>query len=110
MVRFVLIMLFVCKAGMAIAETKTAIKPSELNQKILDDIQKNYPTYSVIEAFKVNNRGVITYEAVISSDKGKLHLYYNVDGLFLRKENPGKTVIHSKSISYARKSEQVLLQ
>jgi hypothetical protein len=70
------------------SETKTAIRASELNQKILDDIKKNYAGYNIIEAFKVNNRGIVTYEAIIQKNKDRLHLYYNIDGVFLRKELP----------------------
>lgn len=88
MARLVLIIVFVIQASIAVAETKTAIRPSELNQKILDDIKKNYPEYNIIEAFKVNNRGTVTYEAIIQKNKDRLHLYYSLDGLFLRKELP----------------------
>jgi hypothetical protein len=88
MVRFIFIMLLATFAGTAMAETKTAIRPSELNPKIRNDIEKNYPGYIVMEAFKVNNKGMVTYEAIIQKNKDRLHLYYSVDGVFLRKELP----------------------
>jgi hypothetical protein len=72
------------------AETKTAIRPSELNQLILDDIQKNYPRYSINDAFKVNNKGVITYEVIIQEGKDRLNLYYDDKGKFIRKQLPVK--------------------
>jgi len=78
----------------AASETKTAIRPSELNQKILDDIHQKYPDYMIVEAFKVNNRGIISYEAIIQQKNERINLYYSSDGLFERKENPllGKNI------------------
>jgi len=72
------------------AETKTAIRPSELNQLILDDIQKGYPHYAINEAFKVNNKGIITYEVIIQEGKNRLNLYYDDKGKFIRKQLPVK--------------------
>lgn len=92
MKKFILLcmMTFACTVWMN-AETKTAIRPSELSQTILDDIQKNYSNYSISEAFKVNNKGVITYEIIIQKLKERLILFYDDKGKFIRKLLPVKT-------------------
>jgi len=76
--------------AMVKAETKTAIRPSELNQLILDDIKKNYALYTINEAFKVNNKGAISYEVIIQEGKDRLNLYYDDKGKFIRKQLPVK--------------------
>lgn len=74
--------------NLILAETKTAIRLSELNQLILDDIHKNFPDYSINEAFKVNNKEIISYEVIIKNEKYTLNLYYTNTGKFIRKEIP----------------------
>ncbi len=100
MARFIFIILFVIRTTSAMSETKIAIRPSELNQKILEDIHRNYSGYLIAEAFKVNNRGVIMYEAIIQDNKGRLNLYYNSNGAFIKKEQPAqKKIMPKKPIS-----------
>ena len=102
MARLVLIILFVVRAASAMSETKTAIRPSELNPKILDDIHRNYASYLIVEAFKVNNRGAFTYEAIIQNNTGKINLYYTTDGVFIRKELPLQQNGKPKRVSIKR--------
>jgi hypothetical protein len=87
---YVIAILLVVHTTFSFAETKTAIKPSELNSKIVDDIHKNYPGYTIIEAFKINTKGTYTFEAIIHKDNSKITLLYDVNGVFIRKVLPNQ--------------------
>ncbi|MDP4207433.1 MAG: hypothetical protein Q8928_01335 [Bacteroidota bacterium] len=70
------------------AETKTAVRPSELLPAITADIAEKYPGYTITEAFKVKNKDVISYEVLIQKGSDKQLLRYNAKGIFLKKEIP----------------------
>jgi hypothetical protein len=100
---YVIIILLVFHTTFSIAETKTAIKPSELNPKITNDIHTNYSGYIIIEAFKINNKGVFSFEAIIQKGKNKLNLFYDANGVFIRKVLPSQIKPAQKKVSSNRK-------
>ncbi|HEX3008309.1 MAG TPA: hypothetical protein VHO90_11925 [Bacteroidales bacterium] len=73
---------FVCTIN---AATKTSLKASDLLPAISNDIAKNYTGYAIKEAFKVDTKGVITYEVLIQKGKDQLTLFYRENGTFIRK-------------------------
>jgi hypothetical protein len=77
--------------GPAGAVTKTAIKSNELMKAITDDLTLTYSDYSIEEAFKVNNNGIISYEVILKQNKVRLIVYYSDKGNFIRKTMGSKT-------------------
>jgi hypothetical protein len=83
---FIILVAFIFSA-IGNAETKIAIKPSELNPVILNDVKKNYSGWIIIEAFKINNRNIFTYEVILQKGQNKVNLYYDSKGGFIRKQS-----------------------
>lgn len=73
------------------AQQKTSMKVEELQKAITKHIKKNYVGYKTIEAYKVDTKGIISYEVIVEKTTNKLDLYYDNDGKFLRKEVEKKT-------------------
>jgi hypothetical protein len=80
----VFLLLVTPEIGFAI--TKKAIKASELPAAITADISSRYLSYSIVDAYKVNDKNIITFEVIINSKKNRLKLYYSSDYKFLRQE------------------------
>jgi hypothetical protein len=72
-------------------QNKTSMKVADLQKAITDDILKSYPGYKTLEAFKLENKGVETFEVVIEKSTDKSKLFYDTDGKFLRKAAMSKT-------------------
>jgi hypothetical protein len=69
------------------AQTKTELKTSELQKPISDYISKNFTGYNIVKAFKVDAKGVITFDVCVSKDKNHEKLFFDKDGKFVRKES-----------------------
>lgn len=75
-----------------VKSNRTAIKLTDLPKPITDSIAANYSDYKAIDAFKMDNKGVFTYQVNVAKDATKMQLYYNKDGKLLRKALvPAKT-------------------
>jgi hypothetical protein len=73
-------------AGYAGAQTKTAIKTTELQKAITDHIAKNYAGYKISQAFKIETNKVVTFQVVIQKDATKNTLIYSDKGAFIKAE------------------------
>jgi hypothetical protein len=69
------------------AQTKTELQVTELQKPILEYISKNFHGYSIDKVFKVDAKGVITYDVCVNKDKTHEKLFFDKDGKFLRKES-----------------------
>jgi hypothetical protein len=69
------------------AQTKTELQTTELQKPILEYIAKNFLGYSIDKIFKVDAKGVITYDICVNKDKTHEKLFFDKDGKFLRKES-----------------------
>ncbi len=69
------------------AQTKTELQAVELQKPILEYISKNFHGYSIDKIFKVDAKGVITYDICVNKDKTHEKLFFDKDGKFLRKES-----------------------
>jgi hypothetical protein len=74
-------------ASVLLAQTKTELKSTELQKPITQYIEQNFTGYSIIKIFKVDEKGVITFDICISKDKDHEKLFFDKDGKFLRKES-----------------------
>jgi len=69
------------------AQTKTEIKPADLMKPITDYITKNYTGFTIEKAFKVDSKGVMTYDVIVVKEKMKEKLEFDKDGKFLKQMN-----------------------
>jgi hypothetical protein len=69
------------------AQTKTEMQAAELQKPILDYISKNFNGYTIDKVFKVDDKGVITYDICVNKDKTHEKLFFDKDGKWLRKES-----------------------
>ena len=81
------------------AATKTSIKISDLSKEIREDISKNYPAYTIKEAYRVDTNGILSYEVIIQQANNRWELYYDNHGKFLRKKE-----VVSKADSHKKQS------
>ena len=66
------------------AVTKKAIKLSELPAAITTDISKRYLSYTIVEAYKVINKNIITFEVIIQSKENRSIVYFDSQNKFIR--------------------------
>ncbi|HNW75090.1 MAG TPA: hypothetical protein PKN44_15785 [Bacteroidales bacterium] len=72
---------------MVLAQTRTEMQVSELQKPIREYISVNFKGYSVGKVFKVDAKGVITYDICVNKDKVHEKLFFDKEGKFLRKES-----------------------
>jgi hypothetical protein len=83
-----LFLLFVIALGvMAVnAQTRTAVKVADLPKAITDNIATAHKGCVAQEAFKVDTKGVMSYEVAVKDAKSEKILVYDKDGKFLKAE------------------------
>jgi len=90
---------------MANAQVKTALKTSDLQKGITDQISQNYAGYAIKDAYKVNHNKVITYQVDVVKDNKMMCLSYDNNGKFLKVIEPkNKTNTTHKSTAMNDKS------
>jgi len=87
MKKILLIFIFLCSCVLLFAQTKTELQQSELQKPILDYIAKNFKGYTIDKVFKVDDKGVITYDICVNKDKTHEKVFFDKDCKFLRKES-----------------------
>ncbi|MFZ4520627.1 MAG: hypothetical protein ACOYNC_02915 [Bacteroidales bacterium] len=87
MKKVILLLFFGLFTTILVAQTKTELQATELQKPILDYISKNFLGYSIDKIFKVDAKGVITYDICINKDKTHEKVFFDKDGKFLRKES-----------------------
>ena len=68
------------------AQEKTSMNVDDLSKTITKQIEKSYVGYKTLEAYKIDTKGVTSYEVIVEKAPNKLDLYYDADGKFLKKE------------------------
>ncbi len=87
MKKLFVLMIAILFVGYASAQTRTAMKTTDLKKEITSHITKNYPGYLIKSAFKVETNKVITFEVIAQKETSKITLVYNDKGAFLKTEN-----------------------
>jgi hypothetical protein len=72
-------------AMMVYAQTKNELKPADLSKPITEYVKQNMPTYTITKAFKVDSKGVITFDVVVTKGAEKRLLVFDKDGKFVKK-------------------------
>jgi hypothetical protein len=83
-----ILLLFVIALGVTAmnAQTRTALKVADLPKAITDNIATAHKGCVAQEAFKVDTKGVMSYEVVVKEAKSEMILVYDKDGKFLKSE------------------------
>ena len=87
MKKIVMFLVFGLLGTFVFAQTKTEMQATELQKPILEYISKNFNGYSIDKIFKVDAKGVITYDVCVNKDKTHEKLFFDKEGKFLRKES-----------------------
>ena len=82
-----LISVLVIFSTIVFAQTRTELQATELQKPILEYISKNFTGYSVDKIFKVDDKGIITYDICVNKDKIHEKIFFDKEGKFLRKES-----------------------
>jgi hypothetical protein len=95
-----LVILIFGLSAMVSAQTKTAVKVTDLQKGITDNITKNYAGYTIKDAFKVETNKVITYDVDVVKGAKNMCLSYDNSGKFLNVMEPkAKTMAGNKTKS-----------
>ena len=86
MKRFFLVVAIIFFFASTFAQTKTEIKTSAISQGISEYISKNFSGYTIMKAFKVDNKGVMSTEVVVSKGLEKYKLAFSKEGRLVKKE------------------------
>jgi hypothetical protein len=88
------------------AQTRTAVKVNDLPKAVTDNLSSAHQGWAASEAYKVDTKGVTTYEVVAKKGGSETTLVYDKDGKYLKME-PAKTAsaAPSKSATAAMKKE-----
>jgi Protein of unknown function (DUF2874). len=70
----------------AFSQTKTEIKPTDLSKGVSTYITKNFSGYGVDKAFKIDNKGAISTEVIVSKGSEKLALTFDKNFKLTKKE------------------------
>ena len=74
-------------ATFTFSQTKTEIKPDELSKGLSAYINKNFSGYLIDKAFKIDNKGVMSTQVMVSKGSEKLALTFDKDIKLTKKES-----------------------
>ena len=86
MKKVVVIMIAMLFVTFAFSQTKTEIKPTDLSKGVSTYITKNFAGYSVDKAFKIDNKGVMSTQVMVSKGPEKLALTFDKEFKLTKKE------------------------
>lgn len=67
-------------------QTKTMIKITELSKPIQDNLSTAHKGWTPMQAYKLDSKGVITYEVTVKKEANEMRLFYDNAGKYLREE------------------------
>ena len=70
--------------SVANAQSRVAMKTSDLPKAITENVSTQHPGYVIGNAYRVDNKGMMTYEVFAKKDNDMLRLVYDKDGKFMR--------------------------
>jgi hypothetical protein len=68
------------------SQTKTEIRPAEISKNVAEYIAKNFSGYSVDKAFKVDSKGILSTEVMVTKGQEKLALTFDKNAKLTKKE------------------------
>ena len=70
--------------SVANAQSRVAIKSNDLPKAITENVSTQHPGYAISNAYRVDEKGVMTYEVFAKKDNDMLRMVYDKDGKFMR--------------------------
>jgi hypothetical protein len=70
----------------AAAQTKSMIKITELSKPIQDNLSMQFKGWTPTQAYKLDSKGVLSYEVLVKKESNEMRLYYDNMGKYLREE------------------------
>ncbi len=78
-------------ATIVLGQTKIEIKPVDLPQCVKDYIHLNMKDFTIEKAFKITNKGEVTFTVVVMKGKEKQTLQFDKNCKLIKTNNPDKT-------------------
>ncbi len=86
------------------AQTRTAVKVNDLPKAVSDNIASQHQGWNAIDAYKVDTKGVMTYEVTAKKGNSETVLVYDKDGKYLKME-PKKAASEPTAKTATQKKE-----
>jgi hypothetical protein len=86
MKKIVFMLAFVMSMVAMNAQTRTAVKVNDLPKAITENLSSQHQGWTAFEAFKVDAKGVMTYEVLAKKGTSETMLVYDKDGKYLKME------------------------
>ncbi len=78
------------------AQTRTAVKVNDLPKSITENLNSQHQGWTASEAYKVDTKGVMTYDVIAKKGNSETMLVYDKNGKYLKME-PTKMASASKT-------------
>jgi hypothetical protein len=98
MKKIVFMLAFVMSMVAMNAQTRTAVKVNDLPKAITENLSSQHQGWTASEAFKIDTKGVMTYEVLAKKGSSETMLVYDKDGKYLKME-PAKIAANTPSKS-----------
>jgi hypothetical protein len=85
------------------AQTKTAVKTTDLPKALTESVAKDYSGFTIKDAAKVVTNNVTTFEVVVVKGTATETLVYDKDGKFLKKVTAKAGTMEKKNTPPAAK-------
>jgi hypothetical protein len=96
------------------AQTRTAVKLTDLPKAITENIATQHQGWTALDAFKIDTKNVLTYEVVVKKAESEMNLIYDKNGKYLKMEShklavnsTAKPAQHAKATSATEKPKSV---
>jgi hypothetical protein len=67
-------------------ESRNMIKNTELPKAIQDNLAVQFKGWTPTHSYRIDNKGVFSYEVMVKKEANEMKLFYDKDGKFLREE------------------------
>ncbi len=80
---------FAVSGSLLFSQTRTEIKTADLQTSISEYLVKNLTGYITDKVFRLDAKGIISYEVCVTKDSNHEKLTFDKEGKFLKKESCG---------------------
>lgn len=74
------------QTAQAQSQSKSVLKISELMKPIQENLATQFKGWTPVQAYKMDTKGVVSYEVMVRKEQNEMKLFYDKDGKFLREE------------------------
>jgi hypothetical protein len=104
MKKLLFVLALVAGVSAANAQNRTSLKVADLPKAISENIAAEHKGYTVQDAYKIDTKGIISYEVLVKSAASRVVLLYDKDGKYVKMEpqaNAGETPSKSTATASA---------